>query len=145
MKKAFTMIELIFVIVILGILAAVAIPKMAATRDDAVVSSMASRIGAVRNEVVAYAYSQINLDSNMSHMSQVLKTMEDNGEVEIGVRYATFIVKNFKCIDMNISSDDTNLSINFRNPNGNSFCTSLQSAVSTMRTELNLKGQTVNY
>ena len=35
MKKAFTMIEMIFVIVILGILGAVAIPKLAATRTDA--------------------------------------------------------------------------------------------------------------
>jgi len=34
-KNAFTMIELIFVIVIVGILASVAIPKLAETREDA--------------------------------------------------------------------------------------------------------------
>jgi prepilin-type N-terminal cleavage/methylation domain-containing protein len=35
-KSAFTIIELIFVIVIISILSAVAIPKLAATRDDAI-------------------------------------------------------------------------------------------------------------
>ena len=35
MRYGFTMIELIFVIVVIGILASVAIPKLAATRDDA--------------------------------------------------------------------------------------------------------------
>jgi len=35
MKKAFTMIELIFIIVIIGILASIAIPKLMASRDDA--------------------------------------------------------------------------------------------------------------
>ena len=34
-KSAFTLIELVFVIVILGILALIAVPKLSATRDDA--------------------------------------------------------------------------------------------------------------
>ncbi|MFW5607548.1 MAG: prepilin-type N-terminal cleavage/methylation domain-containing protein, partial [Campylobacter hyointestinalis] len=44
MKKGFTMIELVFVIVILGILASLAVPKLAATRDDAEAAKAAVEI-----------------------------------------------------------------------------------------------------
>nr|WP_082792102.1 type II secretion system protein [Sulfurovum riftiae] len=50
-KKAFTMIELIFVIVVIGILSAIAIPKLAATRDDATITKAIATIGAVRSSV----------------------------------------------------------------------------------------------
>ena len=51
-KSAFTMIELIFVIVILGILATVAIPKLASLEDDAIVAKEKSGIASARSGVL---------------------------------------------------------------------------------------------
>jgi general secretion pathway protein G len=48
-KKAFTMIELVFVIVVIGILAGVAIPRLAATRDDAEITRGMTLLNSVRN------------------------------------------------------------------------------------------------
>jgi len=48
-RKAFTMIELVFVIVVIGILAGVAIPRLAATRDDAEITKGMTTLNSVRN------------------------------------------------------------------------------------------------
>ena len=47
------MIELIFVIVILGILAAVAIPKLAATRDDATNAKVRSNVATCLSDAIS--------------------------------------------------------------------------------------------
>ena len=54
MKKGFTMIELIFVIVILGILASVAVPRLAATREDAEVSAAVANVRTLISDASAY-------------------------------------------------------------------------------------------
>jgi len=58
MKKAFTMIELIFVIVILGILAAVALPKFVGVAQEAREGNLKSFVGTLNRTVGPTLWSQ---------------------------------------------------------------------------------------
>ena len=53
------MIELVFVIVVLGILAAIAIPKFAATRTDAVIAKGKSDIASIRSGIISERQSRL--------------------------------------------------------------------------------------
>ena len=66
MKKGFTMIELIFVIVILGVLASVAIPRLAATRDDAEVAKAATNLTTAVSDLTAYYTAKGNFKDSKS-------------------------------------------------------------------------------
>lgn len=67
-RKAFTMIELVFVIVVLGILAAIAVPRFAATRDDAQIAKGRSDVAAIRAAIVSERQSRL-LKGESSYIS----------------------------------------------------------------------------
>ena len=58
-KNAFTMVELVFIIVILGILSAIAVPKFAATRSDAIISKGRSDIASIRSGIITERQSRL--------------------------------------------------------------------------------------
>lgn len=71
MKRfAFTMIELVFVIVVLGILAALAIPRLAATRDDAEIAKGRSDVSAIRAAIVSERQTRL-LQGQSAYINQL--------------------------------------------------------------------------
>lgn len=69
MKKAFSMIELIFVIVIIGILAAVAIPKLASTQLEARKALIQEYIGTLNRTVGATMYASTLHTANVGKIA----------------------------------------------------------------------------
>ena len=82
MKKAFTMIELIFVIVVIGVLAAIAIPRISATRDDAVLVKTMAEIRTAIEEINAYYISQGKLALDTTNNKVKFKEMTNAGVVD---------------------------------------------------------------
>lgn len=84
MRKGFTMIELIFVIVILGVLASVAIPRLAATRDDAEVAKAATNLTTAVSDITAYYTAKGNFSSVTSTtFNKITNALNNKGELQM--------------------------------------------------------------
>jgi len=149
-RGAFTMIELVFVIVIIGILAAVAIPRISATRDDAHVSKLAHNIMTGVSEIASYAMSKSVIDNNFTLMSNALNTMEKSGDVVFEDSQAKVKAGNISnCIIVSIDKNNTTgidmLNITFEDPSNDSVCIALQSAIDANKYPMKLRGTYVTY
>jgi general secretion pathway protein G len=79
-RKAFTMLELVFVIVIIGVLSAVAIPKFAVNRDDAVIAKGKNIVSSVRSAIAMERQKRI-LKGDFTKISKLSSSTNYNAAI----------------------------------------------------------------
>ena len=136
MKEAFSMIELIFVIVILGILAAIAIPKLVATRDDAITASLTTQIKASTKELISYYTSQ-GREVNFSEIPKnktsqiVLNELIHKGWVEVKDDHHAVLYsdRENKKVCLNYYTDGKHIEVEGNNSNNSLLCEDIKSII----------------
>jgi general secretion pathway protein G len=108
-RSGFTMIELIFVIVILGILAAVAIPKLAATRDDAKIAKAAQEVSIAIQDFGAYYTAQGSLST-----TETMSNVDFKNDANLSGVADFYVVDGDDCVEFNATvaaAEDGNFTV----------------------------------
>lgn len=147
MRFAFTMIELIFVIVILGVLAAVAIPKLSATRNDALIARASHSIATAAMEIATYAVATGQIEDDLSIMSNAIEMLIVRNEAVLDIPNRAVDLRMgtvADCIKIQVVSAgvDDNLTIAY-GAGGDNLCDSLHNVFDLKAYPLILKGATV--
>ncbi|MBN2896621.1 MAG: type II secretion system protein [Campylobacterales bacterium] len=150
MRNALTMIELIFVIVILGILAAVAIPKISATRDDAKTSRAAHNVMTAIAEISSSTIASGQVNTDLSKMSNVINEMKTNGDATLDIPNQSVDLKVGQindCVTIQIvtAGIDDNLTLIYGNPSNDAVCNGVQSLINPNEYPIKLRGRYVQY
>ena len=104
-KKAFSLIELIFVIAILGIIAAVAVPKLLDSRGSAVVSSVKQDISTITTSIQSYYMTNGSID-------KIIDAVNINSQTwNITDKKLMFDSDSKVCVTIEIVSSNLNLTI----------------------------------
>jgi len=83
-KDGFTILELIFVIVIIGILAVISMPKLSSTSDDAKISKLAYNIQTAKTEIATSIFAKGKIPKTASDLRAVSNTiieLERSGDI----------------------------------------------------------------
>ena len=82
-NSGFTLIELVIIMVILGVLAAVAVPRLGNTIDSSEASAEEAIIGSLRSALEVYALEQVVNNSNKSYPSNPFDALDEKSQNEL--------------------------------------------------------------
>ena len=132
MKKGFSMTELIFVIVILGILAGVAIPRLAGTKADAEISAAAANLRTLVSDAAAYyaVKDGFGTGDTSTKWNEITNVPLNNPNGAVTSTDGTLRVGGKDCIAVRIQNGDDNIPahILFLKKSGDAACKQVQNA-----------------
>lgn len=117
LKQGFSIIELIFVIAVLGIIAAVAVPKLMDTRSSAIVSTIKQDISTITTSVQSY-YMMNNKIDNISDSVNI-----NESTWELSPKKVEFKIEENICIS--ISLDENILKVDIVENGDSNICKKL--------------------
>ena len=82
-NKGFTLIELVIIMVILGVLAAVAVPRLGSTIDSSEASAEEAVIGSLKSALEVYAMDQVVNNSTKSYPSNPFDALDNKSKEEL--------------------------------------------------------------
>ncbi len=105
-KKAFSLIELIFMIVVISIIASVALPKLMDTRSDAIVSTLKQDISTVVTSVQSYYL----INGKIDKISDTVTLNSSTWKIED--KQIQYLEDTNVCVSITVTNNDLDVIVN---------------------------------
>lgn len=92
-RTGFTLVEILIVVIILGILAAIVIPQFTEASNDARAAALASDLQTVRSQVELYKVQHLEVLPTAAIINELTQKTDADGTINASGRYGPYLMK----------------------------------------------------